>query len=109
MRYRKHVDPIDPRVRKISGSFSWIDHRFVSGGWIDLLDPAEILLYFWLVAVGDRFGISFYSTEKTADRLKLSTDRIQKARSGLMDKNLVAFKNGVYQVLPLNMENRDDS
>lgn len=108
-RCRKHVTPIDPRVRKIAGSFSWIDHRFISKGWIDLLEPAESLFYFWLVAVGDRFGVSFYSIEKTADRLKLSTDRIQKARSGLVDKNLIAFKNGVYQVLPLITENEDDS
>lgn len=108
-RYKKYVTPIDPRIRKITGSFSWIDHCFVSKGWIDLLEPAEILLYFWLVAVGDRFGVSFYSIEKTADKLKLSTDRIEKARSGLIGKKLIAFKNGIYQVLPLTTRNKDDS
>ena len=29
-------NPLDPqRVRKIQGSFSWIDHRFISGGFLE--------------------------------------------------------------------------
>jgi hypothetical protein len=98
---KKIVSPIDNRIRKIQGSFSWIDHRFISKGIIDQLTPYEIYLYFWLVAVGDRYGISFYSIEKTAAKLKISADHICKARQGLIDKNLIAFKEGLYQVLSL--------
>lgn len=109
MKHQKNVNPIDSRVRKITGSFSWIDHRFISQGFIDDLSPAEILLYFWLVAAGDRNGVSFYSIEKTGLRLKISADIIQKARRGLVDKKLIAYKNGVHQVLPLTEEERDDA
>lgn len=102
MRRSKRAEPIDhKRIRKITGSFSWIDHRFVTGGWIDLLNREEILLYLWLVAVGDRNGISFYSDEKTAVRIKLSVDSICESRNGLIQKGLIVFKNGITQVLAL--------
>lgn len=32
------------RIRKITGSFSWIDHRFISGGFIRNLSREEILI-----------------------------------------------------------------
>src|SRR3989304_4094740 len=47
------------RVRKIEGSFSWIDHRFVTEGFLHDLSMIEILLYFFLIAVSDRHGLSF--------------------------------------------------
>lgn len=102
MRYRKPVTPIDrDRIRRLEGTFSWIDHRFVTGGWIDSLSRDEILLYLWLVAVGDRNGVSFYSNEKTAARLKMAVDVIEQARAGLIRKGLVAHRYGITQVLAL--------
>jgi hypothetical protein len=44
------------RVRKIEGSFSWIDHSFITGGFLRELSAVEILLYFFLVTVSDRNG-----------------------------------------------------
>lgn len=97
--------PIDKdRIRRISGTFSWIDHRFVARKWIDLLEAAEIYLYFWLIAVGDRNGVSFYSNEKTASLLKIPVAAIQKARGGLIQKRFIAHKSGVTQVLALPEE-----
>ena len=52
------------RIRKITGSFSWIEHRFVSGGFLSAMSHEEIVLYFFLVLVGDKNGISFYGYEK---------------------------------------------
>jgi len=101
MKYRKQVKPIDHRVRKITGSFSWIDHRFITERLIDLLGRDEILLYLWLITVGDRNGVSFYSDEKTASRIKLAVNPIQKAREGLIEKGFVIYRKGITQVLPL--------
>jgi hypothetical protein len=99
---RKAAEPVDPtRIRKIEGTFSWIDHRLITQGWFDLLGHNEILLYLWWTTVGDRNGVSFYSDEKTACRLKISVGEILLARHGLMEKGLIAFRNGVVQVLPL--------
>lgn len=94
------VEPVDPaRVRRIQGSFSWIDHRFIP--LMEGLARDENLLYLWLVAVGDRLGLSFYSGEKTASRLKITVSEIAKARTGLIEKNLIAYRDGLSQVLSL--------
>ena len=51
--------------------------------------------------MGDRRGISFYSSERMGDLLKLSVRFIEKAREGLVQKGFIAYRGGVYQVLEL--------
>ena len=46
-----HLATHRERIRKIEGSFSWIDHRLITGGFLRDLCPLEILLYLFLVAV----------------------------------------------------------
>src|ERR1700719_1008829 len=53
-------------VRRIGDGFSWIDRRFVRDGWIDRLSLEESALYFFLVAVADKDGLSFYSDGRIA-------------------------------------------
>lgn len=94
--------PIDTdRIRKISGSYSRIEHRFINGRLIDLLKTHEILVYFFLTAVGDIEGVSFYSSERMADILKVSVSVIETARQGFVEKGFIAYRDGVYQVLDL--------
>ena len=39
--------PINPdRIRRITGSFSWIDHRLLSDGFLSAMTGEEILIYF---------------------------------------------------------------
>ena len=47
--------PIIPqRVRRINGSFAFIEHRFLRDGFWSSLDHQELLLYMFLIMVGDR-------------------------------------------------------
>jgi len=103
MGYRRvRPGPIDiNKIRKISGSYSRIEHRFINGRLIDLLKTHEVLLYFFLTAVGDIEGVSFYSSERMADILKISVSVIETARQGLIEKGFIAYRDGVYQVLDL--------
>jgi hypothetical protein len=73
----------------------------VTQGWFDLLSRDEILLYLWWTTVGDKNGVSFYSDEKTSCRLKISVTEIRLARRGLIEKGLIASREGVVQVLSL--------
>lgn len=99
---RETTGPVDPsRIRKIEGTFSWIDHRLITQGWLDVLSREEILLYLWWTTVGDRNGVSFYSDEKAACRLKVSTAEIREARRLLVEKGLIAYRDGITQVLAL--------
>jgi hypothetical protein len=89
------------RVRKIEGSFSWIDHRFITGGFLRDLSTLEILLYLFLVAVSDRNGLSFYYDDRIASLLKIDLAALGRAREGLVLRSLLAYEPPLYQVLSL--------
>jgi len=89
------------RIRQIDGGFSFIPHRFLTGGFLSSLNPHELLLYFLLVLSGDRNGLSFYSYDKICTLLQISLDQYIQARDGLMQKDLIAFDGTIYQVLSL--------
>jgi hypothetical protein len=89
------------RVRCIERGFSFIPHRFLSDGFLDSLDPKELLLYFFLVLVSDRQGLSFYSYDAICSLLQLSVDDYIGARDALVEKDLIAFDGTIFQVLDL--------
>lgn len=96
------LSPLCPeRVRKISGSFAFFEHRFLHDGfWADL-DHYQLLLYLFLVMVADRFGLSYYSYDKICTLLRLSVDEYIAARNALIQKDLLAFDGRLFQVLSL--------
>jgi len=89
------------RIRKIKGGFSFIPHRFLIDGFLSALSQKELLLYFFLVLVSDRYGLSFYSDDAICSLLGISVDDYRIARGGLMKKDLVAFDGTLFQVLAL--------
>lgn len=89
------------RVRKIGGSFAFIEHRFLRGGFWTALGHHELLLYLFLVLVADRQGLSYYSFDKICSLLAISCDDYIVARNSLIDKELIAFDGLVFQVLSL--------
>jgi len=92
---------VGDRIRKIEGSFAWIGHRFLRGGYFTSLGHHELILYFFLILVADRQGISYYHYDKICSLLGLSLDDYIVARNLLIDKNLVAFDGTFFQVLSL--------
>jgi len=94
--------PLDPnRVRKITGSFAFIEHRFLREGFFSVLTHHELLLYVFLVLVADRDGLSYYSYDKICILLKITLDDYITARDGLIEKDLIAFNGYLFQVLSL--------
>jgi hypothetical protein len=91
----------DKRIRRINGGFSFIPHRFLTGGFVSALDPDPLLLYFFLVLAGDKNGLSFYSYDSICNLLRMSTDQYIQARNTLMKYELIAFDGTVFQVLEL--------
>ena len=97
-----HKNPlILERVRAIQGSFAYIEHRFLSGGFFTSLSHHELLLYLLLVLVSDRHGLSFYSYDKLCSLLQMSLDDYLDARNQLIEKDLIAFDGRIFQVLSL--------
>jgi hypothetical protein len=66
------------------------------------LTRLEKLLYLVLVAISNRDGVSFYSDERLGELLDTRhRHELTGARDELVVRDLIAFKNGVYQVLDL--------
>lgn len=89
------------RVRHISGSFSFIPHRFLTDGFLNSLTQPEILLYLFLVLVSDRHGLSYYAYDSICSHLQFGIDDYIEARDSLITKDLIAFDGTVFQVLDL--------
>jgi hypothetical protein len=89
------------RVRKITGTFGFIEHRFLKEGFFYSLSHCELLLYLFLVLVADRHGLSFYSYDKMCTLLRITVDEFILAREGLIEKDLIAFDGRTFQVLSL--------
>lgn len=103
-RFRASIakNPIDPRrIRKIKGSFAFIEHRFLRDGFWASLDHHQILLYMFLIIVADRNGLSYYSYDKICTLLRICVDDYILARNALIDKDLVAFDGSLFQILSL--------
>jgi len=92
---------ISQRVRRINGSFAFIEHRFLRDGFWSSLDHQELLLYLFLVMVGDRRGISFYCYDRICNLLGVTVDDYILARNTLIKKDLIAFDGKFFQVLSL--------
>jgi len=92
---------IPERQRRLAPPFAWIDRRFLFDGFLAALSSPENLLYFFLVLVSDRNGVSFYSYDKICTLLKLDVDAYIQARDGLIRQQLIAFDGQRFQVLAL--------
>jgi hypothetical protein len=89
------------RVRKIGGSFAFIEHRFLKDGFLVSLSHQELLLYFFLVLAADRYGLSFYGYDKICSLLRITVGEYLEARNQLVEKDLIAFDGKLFQVLSL--------
>jgi hypothetical protein len=96
------------RVRRIDGGFSFIPHRFLTDGFLSSLSQKEILLYFFLILVSDRYGLSFYSYDAICSFLQISLDQYIEARDSLISKDLIAFDGTLFQVLDLPSQPVED-
>jgi hypothetical protein len=88
-------------VRRITGSFAFIEHRFLRNGFWESLSHPELLLYVFLILAADRNGVSYYSYDKICSLLRISIDEYLNARNTLIDKDLIAFDGYFFQVLSL--------
>ena len=89
------------RVRRPpTDGWSWIDRRFVRD-FAPRLSHEAIALYFFLAAVADKDGLSFYHDATTAGRLRISEESLTCARDELIREDLVAYRTPLTQVLSL--------
>lgn len=110
----RKITPITPdpaRVRRIQGSFAWIDHRLVRGGHLDRMTLCDLGVYVFLVLAADRHGVSFYRKDIISKKLGIDWGEFEESKARLLERGFIAFRpfwpgdgDGFYQVLPLPQE-----
>lgn len=89
------------RLRRIPSRFSWLDQRLVRDGHLRELSSRAGMLYLFLVTVSDCHGVSWYSARRICLETGMSFEELAAARSELVARDLIAFEDGLYQVLEL--------
>jgi hypothetical protein len=77
-----------------------MDRRFVREHMAHLSREA-VLLYFFLAAVADQHGLSFYGDGTLATLLRMTVPALIQARHELLDRDLIAHEVRFTQVLSL--------
>jgi hypothetical protein len=94
------------RVRQPPTSgFSWIDRRFLRD-FAARLSHDAIVLYFFLAAVSDKHGLSYWRDATVAVRLRMPEQAVVAARDELLTHDLVAYQTPLTQVLSLPVAGR---
>lgn len=89
------------RVRRLpQRDWAWIDRRF-QRRFATKLSGDAVFLYYILVAVSDKNGLSFYSDNSLALIVRTSLPALIKARQELIELDLVAYQAPLVQVLSL--------
>lgn len=73
-------------------SYSIIDHQIIHGGYLYRLSHEAMILYLFLVVVGNREGRSFWSDISIAKILRISLDLLTTARQQLIKENLISYR-----------------
>jgi hypothetical protein len=96
----KRILVADRLRRPPATGWSWVDRRFLREHG-DHLSREAMLLYLFLSAVADRHGLSFYSDNTLASRLRLTLPALAQAREELLERDLIAHQLPLVQVLSL--------
>ncbi len=80
--------------------WSWIDRRFLPE-YAPCLGRDAVLLYFFLVAVSDKAGLSYWGDTAIAANLRMAQAEVADARDELLLRDLIAYEEPLYQVLSL--------
>ena len=97
---QKHI-LVPTRLRRPPETgWSWVDRRFVRERMAHLSREA-VLLYFFLSAVADRHGVSFYGDGTLACLLRMTVPDLVHAREELLTHDLIAHEVRFTQVLSM--------
>ena len=98
-------DSIDPPPRlfydgpmRWARSYSIIDHQILHGGYLHRLSHDSLILYLFLVVVGDPQGRSFYSDRSITEILRVSGPKLHQAREELISEGLIGYRRPYWEV-----------
>lgn len=95
--------PLNPRRLRsaLPRGFGWIDHRFLTEGYLARLSPSARGLYCLLICAADSQGLSYYSEGRQRELLGIDPATLLGARRELLAAGLIAYQKPLCQVLTL--------
>lgn len=97
-----HKQPLSlAQLRQMPKQFSWVDQRLVREHYIDALSHPACALYLFLLTVADAQGLSYDAEATLSRRLSMSQATLRQARQDLIERQLLAYRRPLYQVLAL--------
>lgn len=87
--------------------FSWLDHRLVRDHHIERCSHPAATLYLFLVIVSDARGLSYYADDTLMNHLSMDDVTLSEARQNLIHIGLIAWQKPLYQVLPLDIVEKE--
>ncbi len=92
---------VTDRVRHPPGDgFSWVDRRFLRD-FAAKLSGNAVYLYFFLSAVSDKHGLSYYADSTISGRMRIGERTFADAREEVITHNLIVYQSPLTQVLSL--------
>jgi hypothetical protein len=88
------------RRRVPAGGWSWLDRRFLREH-AESLGRDAVLLYFFLAAVADKDGLSYFNDLSIGARLRMDSPAVARAREELLARDLIAYAPPLYQLLSI--------
>ncbi len=105
----RKVVPILPeptKVRRIQGTFAWLDHRLLRESHLEQMTPVDLAVYVFLVLAANREGCSYYRKDVACKKLGIDWDQFEESKARLLERGYIAFRpftrgdvDGFYQVL----------
>lgn len=100
MAFKKRILLPQRLRRPPTEGWSWIDRRFLREH-ADALSREAVFLYFFLAAVSDKHGLSYYGDSAVSARLRLDTASVADAREELVRHDLTVYEAPLYQLLSI--------
>jgi hypothetical protein len=88
-------------------SYSIIDHQLLHGGYLNRLSHESMIMYLFLIVVGDKEGKSFYSEKSISRILRLSIREMHMAKAELVKEGLIRYQSPYWHVLNIKTEDEN--
>lgn len=85
-------------------SYSIIDHQLLHGGYFNRLSHESMILYLFLVLVGNREGRSFYKDTTIREILRIGERELDNARMQLIEEKLIHYQEPYWWVKNIRRE-----
>lgn len=95
-------------MKRQAKTYSIVDHYLLHGGYLSRLGHKSLVLYLFLVVVGDSAGKSYYSTTTVSKILRISVEEVSFARSELIREHLIEYRQPNWRVLTLTYTRKSE-